>query len=73
MNLLWNHFLKLKSETGKVSFKNLRRVSNDMGANMTDEELHAMIHEADKDGDGEINEEEFTTVLRLQLKVSVKC
>lgn len=46
-------------ETGKISLKNLRRVAKEIGENMTDEELQEMITEADRDGDGEINEEEY--------------
>ena len=36
----------------------------------TDEELAEMIEEADRDGDGEINEEEF---LRIMKKVRPCC
>ena len=43
-------------ESGKISFKNLKRVAKELGENMTDEELQEMIDEADRDGDGEINE-----------------
>ena len=32
----------------------------ELGENMTDEELQEMIDEADRDGDGEVNLEEFT-------------
>merc|ERR1712118_505974 len=39
-------------ETGKISFKNLKRVAQELGENMTDEELQEMIDEADRDGDG---------------------
>ncbi|PHJ22145.1 centrin [Cystoisospora suis] len=51
-------------ETGKISFKNLKRVSKELGENLTDEELQEMIDEADRDGDGEINEEEFIRIMR---------
>ncbi|VVC92075.1 unnamed protein product [Leptidea sinapis] len=54
--------------TGKISFKNLKRVAKELGENLTDEELHEMIDEADRDGDGEINQEEF---LRIMKKTSL--
>uniref|UniRef100_A0A8D0CG98 Calglandulin n=1 Tax=Salvator merianae TaxID=96440 RepID=A0A8D0CG98_SALMN len=54
--------------TGKISFKNLKRVSKELGENLTDEELQEMIDEADRDGDGEINEQEF---LRIMKKTSL--
>lgn len=55
-------------ETGKISFKNLKRVAMELGENMTDAELQEMIDEADRDGDGEVSEEEF---LRLMKKTSL--
>ena len=57
-------------ETGKISFRNLKRVSKELdvseelGENMTDEELQEMIDEADRDGDGEISEEEFRRITK---------
>ena len=42
--------------TGKISLKNLKRVARELGETMVDEELQEMIDEADRDGDGEINE-----------------
>merc|ERR1712146_421656 len=51
-------------ETGKISFKNLKRVAQELGKNMTDEELQEMIDEADRDGDGEVNEEEFFRIMK---------
>ncbi|XP_020637142.1 uncharacterized protein LOC110072832 isoform X1 [Pogona vitticeps] len=50
--------------TGKISFKNLKRVSKELGENLTDEELQEMIDEADRDGDGEINEQEFLRIMK---------
>jgi hypothetical protein len=55
-------------EKGKISFRNLKRVAKELGETMTDEELAEMIEEADRDGDGEINEEEF---LRIMKKTSL--
>ncbi|CAJ1017361.1 EF-hand domain pair/EF hand/EF-hand domain containing protein, putative [Leishmania lindenbergi] len=54
--------------TGKISFQNLKRVAMELGENMTDAELQEMIDEADRDGDGEVSEEEF---LRLMKKTSL--
>mmetsp|Transcript_127507 Transcript_127507/g.354979 ORF Transcript_127507/g.354979 Transcript_127507/m.354979 type:complete len:111 (-) Transcript_127507:60-392(-) len=51
-------------ETGKTSWKNLKRVAEELGERMTDEELRDMIDEADRDGDGEVNEEEFLRIMK---------
>lgn len=51
-------------DTGKISFKNLKRVAKELGENLNDEELQEMIEEADLDGDGEVNEEEFLRVMK---------
>ena len=50
--------------SGTISFRNLKRVSNELGENLTDDELQEMIDEADRDGDGLINEEEFYRVMK---------
>ena len=50
--------------TGKISFKNLKRVAKELGENMTEEELQDMIDQADRDGDGEINPEEFYRIMK---------
>ena len=39
--------------TGKISLRNLRRVARELGENMSEEELRAMIDEFDLDNDGE--------------------
>ncbi|CCK71326.1 centrin KNAG_0G02700 [Huiozyma naganishii CBS 8797] len=48
--------------TGKISLKNLRKVAQELGENLSDHDLRAMIDEFDMDGDGEINEEEFIAI-----------
>ncbi|EEA05216.1 centrin protein, putative [Cryptosporidium muris RN66] len=50
--------------TGKITFKNLKRVAKELGENIADEEIQEMIDEADRDGDGEINQEEFIRIMR---------
>merc|ERR1712185_196813 len=57
-------FRLFDDETGKISFKNLKRVAQELGENMTDEELQEMIDEADRDGDGKVNEEEFFRIMK---------
>lgn len=80
-------------ETGKISFRNLKRVAKELGENLTDEELQVcqhkttrvvqfspslhrphfisttllvkeMIDEADRDGDGEVNQQEFLRIMK---------
>ena len=51
-------------ETGRISFKNLKRIAKELGENMNDDEIQEMIDQADRDGDGEINEDEFMRIMR---------
>lgn len=60
--------LFLDDDGDKITIKHLRRVAKEIGENMTDEELQEMIEEADRDGDGAIDEEEF---LRIMKKTSL--
>ena len=39
--------------TGRISLKNLRRVAKEIGEDVNDDELQAMIDEFDLDQDGE--------------------
>lgn len=50
--------------TGKISFKNLKNIARQLSENLTDEELQEMIDEADRDGDGEVNQEEFLRIMK---------
>lgn len=64
--------------TGKITLKNLRRVARELGENLSDEELQAMIDEFDKDQDGAsmshflnryipyslVNQEEFISIMK---------
>ncbi|XP_050757997.1 uncharacterized protein LOC127019810 [Gymnogyps californianus] len=51
--------------TGKISFENLKVVASEVGEDITDEELQEMIAEADVDGDGVVDKQEFLRILTL--------
>merc|ERR1712178_78051 len=55
--------------TNKISFRNLARVAEELGENIDDEELQSMINQADRDGDGEINIDEFYRIMKKKGKV----
>lgn len=50
--------------TGRVTLKNMRRIARELGENLTDDELQAMIDEFDKDEDGAINLQEFKYIMQ---------
>ncbi|XP_029503664.1 centrin-3-like [Oncorhynchus nerka] len=50
-------------DSGRISMRNLRRVARELGESITDEELRSMIDEFDTDGDGEINQGEFVSIM----------
>ncbi|CAI2376087.1 unnamed protein product [Moneuplotes crassus] len=51
-------------DTGKISFQNLKDAAQDLKEDLTDDEILAMIREADKDGDGEISLDEFIGMMK---------
>ena len=48
---------------GTVSFKDLKRVSKELGETMSDEEIREMIERADSNGDGEISFDDFYLIM----------
>merc|ERR1712166_1671939 len=50
--------------TSKISLRNLRRVAQELGEDIDEEELQDMINQADRDGDGEINIDEFYRIMK---------
>ena len=53
-------------KTGRIGMKNMRRIARELGENLSEQELQAMIDEFDRDQDGEINEEEFNYIMAQQ-------
>ena len=54
--------------SGTISIDELEVVMNSLGQRPTDEELKKMIAEADADGNGEVDFEEFLTLMKKQIK-----
>ncbi|UKJ87752.2 centrin 3 [Theileria orientalis] len=49
---------------GNIVFKDLKRVSMELGHDLSDEDLRAMIEEFDNDRDGAISKEDFISIMR---------
>mmetsp|Transcript_43635 Transcript_43635/g.86035 ORF Transcript_43635/g.86035 Transcript_43635/m.86035 type:complete len:160 (+) Transcript_43635:161-640(+) len=50
--------------SGTINVKNMRSIARELGENLSDDELQAMIDEFDADQDGEINKEEFLMIMK---------
>ncbi|KAK3738106.1 hypothetical protein QZH41_013847 [Actinostola sp. cb2023] len=50
-------------KSGHITVDNLKKVSKLCGVKLNDQELKAMIQEADKDGDNQIDQEEFVKIM----------
>lgn len=53
-----------KDNTGKISYSNLKAVAQELGEQISDEELREMIQEADRDHDGQVNRDEFLQIMK---------
>jgi calmodulin len=60
-----------KDGNGFISSAELRHVMTNLGEKLTDEEVDEMIREADVDGDGQINYDEF--VKMMVVKANYRC
>jgi len=58
---------------GQISFRNLKRVAMEIGENVSDDDLRDMIAEADRDGDGALNFEEFYRVMKRRNADPLDC
>lgn len=52
-----------KDCSGYITADELRQVMTSLGEQLTDEEIEEMIREADNDGDGQINYQEFVQMM----------
>lgn len=50
--------------TGRITFENLKAVAEELGEKIDDQELREMIAEADRDGDGGVDREEFLKIMK---------
>merc|ERR1712227_1170707 len=50
-----------------ITFKEMQRVSGELGENMTDDELRGMFAEGDVDGDGIVSADEFVSLMARKL------
>ncbi|KAJ0807672.1 putative EF-hand domain-containing protein [Helianthus annuus] len=53
-------------QNGLISASELHHVMTNLGEKLTDEEVDETIREADVDGDGQINYEEFVKVMKAK-------
>jgi centrin-3 len=56
--------LMLLCDFRRISLKNMKRVARELGENLSEEELQAMIDEFDRDQDGEISHDEFLYIMK---------
>ena len=54
---------RLRPAQGFISAAELRHIMTNLGEKLTDEEVDEMIREADVDGDGQINYDEFVDMM----------
>ena len=50
--------------TGKITHRHLKKIAQEIGETLTDEELKEIMEEADRDGDGYIGFEDFYRIMK---------
>ena len=55
-----------KDGNGKISKEELKLVMKNLGENLTDDEISEMILEADDNGDGAVDYEEFVKMMQTK-------
>ncbi len=49
---------------GKISIRNLKKIAQEIGETLSDEELKEIMEEADRDGDGYIGFDDFFRIMK---------
>ena len=62
-----------KDGNGYISAAELRHVMTNLGEKLTDAEVDEMIREADQDGDGQVDYNEFVKMVRVVCVCAVRC
>ncbi|KAF6361698.1 hypothetical protein mRhiFer1_009926 [Rhinolophus ferrumequinum] len=62
-----------KNGNGSISAAESRHVMTNLGEKFTDEEVDEMIGEADLDGDGQVNYEEFVQMMTAKERRCTEC
>ena len=55
-----------KDGSGSISESELRQIMNNIGEDVTDEEIKEMMNEADLDGDGQVSFKEFAAMIQFR-------
>ena len=50
--------------TGKITSRHLKKIAQEIGENLSDEELKEIMEEADKDADGYIGFDDFYRIMK---------
>lgn len=53
-----------EDNSGCITFRNLKRICQELGEDLTDEEMQEMIDEADRSGNGRVGPEDFYRIMK---------
>lgn len=58
------HFIMADEDSLKINFNSLRKMCDELGEHVTDDEIKEMIEEADTDNDAEVDENDFYNLMK---------
>merc|ERR1712087_360522 len=58
-----------EDNSGYITLRNLKKIVQELGEDINDEELKEMIEEADKDGDGVVSADDFWYMMKKKLVI----